>query len=528
MADNKVAEAYVEIGAKMDKLDKDLKKTEKKVEDSYAKAGKKAANALESPIVAAALKATAAFGGLELGVGAANVAIDALTGDIEGAADAVKRLPAGIGPFATQLETLLGTVTGIRAEIEAWERATKNLDQAQQMRLRNSITALQNEERALMTRLKIEQQIAILGAEGDEVARLTQQFNAQNRVNESKQAALDIQRELGKRMAETSADQTARADEISALDRQIKEQEELVSQREAWLQAKGNVFGVNEARLSSAKEGLAVLENERASLESLQKERNEELAILQKKAEMIRESIPLLDELGKAESKALEDAIARRKKEEEAEKKEQKEDEKRLHQDEVDRAESEVEAITNEAELATADDSFDRERKAADQRLAAREKRAMELQQTDQELAEQFRQQAERIHQAELADIELREREKAQREMDAHRKEQGRIRQERARELAVSFDERERAEEAFRREQERHRQEDMRMQRQIEGTEAITRQAGQARQLRPGDRGFGSTAGTKDFDRPQKVESKTLDEIKALLERQVVAGDAFA
>jgi len=121
MAENTVAaKLSVEVEARLGKLEQGLKKAEAKAKVS----GKKIEKAVNKSgagftgITAGAMKAVSIMGTLELAVGAANVGFDLMKGDVEGAAEAIKLLPAGIGPFAKQLETLLNNITGIADEIE--------------------------------------------------------------------------------------------------------------------------------------------------------------------------------------------------------------------------------------------------------------------------------------------------------------------------------------------------------------------------------------------------------------------------
>jgi hypothetical protein len=119
MAENVAAKLSIDVEARLDRLEKGMKQAEVKAR----KAAKKIEDASNkgspfSGIVDKALRAVAVMGTLELGVGAVNVGVKALSGNIEDAAAAVEQLPAGIGPFARQLKELLGTITGIGDEIE--------------------------------------------------------------------------------------------------------------------------------------------------------------------------------------------------------------------------------------------------------------------------------------------------------------------------------------------------------------------------------------------------------------------------
>lgn len=416
-------------------------KAGKKVEDEFAKSGKKAANVLESPIVAAALKATAAFGALELGVGGVNVAIDAMTGDIEGAAEAVKRLPAGIGPFATQLEGLLGTVTGLKAATEAWAAATESSLQALNAQLDAADRSIANSRSIYDQEIDTLKQIEALRLKGlddedEKLMRLEANAAAAKRVLDIERQIENLQQQNARQSAVGSQDATDRASRIA----EIKDELEGIDR--AFRQ---NPLLEIEFLAGPKQEKASALQVELSNLQKLQDLRSQELQGRRRKIEQLEELMQKVTELNVLEDKQVEKDI----------------------------------------------------QSANDSRIAESIKARTEAEQQVQDMMNKAREERQR-------------EDKAASDRIRHDQEQ------------------EKADEAMPRERERQQQEDMRMQLQIEGTEAIVRQAGQSRQLRPGDKGFGSTAGTKQFDRPQKIEAKVLDDIKAILERQVVAGDAFA
>lgn len=88
------------------------------------------------------LRVGAAMEGIRAGLSAIDVAAEAFSGDIQAAAEGLKKMPMGIGAVATTLETVLGKWTGISDEIEKNNRIaqmqagiyTKMADQAERLR----------------------------------------------------------------------------------------------------------------------------------------------------------------------------------------------------------------------------------------------------------------------------------------------------------------------------------------------------------------------------------------------------------
>jgi hypothetical protein len=107
----------VRIDARLDDLDKGLDKAEKAVKRTEKKINDTKMNPFGG-IVGAAAKAVAAMGAVELVLGSVDVVTKLIKGDTEGMLEVMRRLPAGIGPVVTVMESLLLTVTGIGDQVE--------------------------------------------------------------------------------------------------------------------------------------------------------------------------------------------------------------------------------------------------------------------------------------------------------------------------------------------------------------------------------------------------------------------------
>ena len=125
--EGEVAKLNIGVEAKLDKYQRNLKQAEAMAKKSAAKIEKTTNNINFGGLVGSALKATAAFGALELGLKGAEAIGSALTGNFEEAAGIIKTLPAGIGPFATVLESILGKVTGITAQTEKLKKEAEEI-----------------------------------------------------------------------------------------------------------------------------------------------------------------------------------------------------------------------------------------------------------------------------------------------------------------------------------------------------------------------------------------------------------------
>lgn len=113
-----VGRLNVVLEARLSKLEAGLKKAEQKTratQKNIEKAGEKI-NPFGG-ITGAAMKAVAVMGTVELAIKGLNGLSAAFRGEWEDAAEAIKQLPAGIGPVAQGLEGMLARVTGIGEQI---------------------------------------------------------------------------------------------------------------------------------------------------------------------------------------------------------------------------------------------------------------------------------------------------------------------------------------------------------------------------------------------------------------------------
>lgn len=121
-AEGEVGKLNISVGAKLDQLQKDLKKAE-------GMAKKTAKNIEKNKITigglaGTALKATAAFGTIELAMQSMNVASQAVQGNWEKAAEVIKKLPAGIGPAMAAIDVFIKDLLGINAAVEKIRKST--------------------------------------------------------------------------------------------------------------------------------------------------------------------------------------------------------------------------------------------------------------------------------------------------------------------------------------------------------------------------------------------------------------------
>ncbi len=320
-----VGDAYIDLRLKQDKLQADSAKTTQALRDQQTslqgvadkaeQAGQKSNVALGG-MVGLALKAVTVMGSVELALGAVNIAADLLGGNIEDAAAGIERLPAGIGPVARQLKDLLGTITGIKEQTEAWQRATENLEAANQRRFETSINALRAEEAALLNRLKIEQQIQLLGtADGDEAARLKARFDATNRLAEAENAIAEARRKAAEFALSGAGEASELQDRRRAAENRLKELRDELSTAEKRRGA-GDTVGKFRLEAENLREKIAAYEVELNSIKALQTERQRQIDSYQDEARRLEELIPLLKDLSEAEQRALEQSIEKRKTEE--------------------------------------------------------------------------------------------------------------------------------------------------------------------------------------------------------------------
>jgi len=160
MPEGEVGKLNIKLRAKLDELQKDLKKAEAMAKKS-GKVAEQSGKVSLGGMAGAAMKATAAFGGLELAVKGIDAISEAVSGNFEGAAEMIKTLPAGIGPFATALEGVLGKVTGISAAIAGIREETERIasQAADQLRERTATGAVFNAAQKRAEELRFETSI---------------------------------------------------------------------------------------------------------------------------------------------------------------------------------------------------------------------------------------------------------------------------------------------------------------------------------------------------------------------------------
>lgn len=335
-AANKAGKGYAVAGSEYEKYLEKVSESNKdakgsidkatKAVDKFGKRGKQAGQEVQvafGGIVGMALKAVATMGAVELGLGAVNTATKLFEGNIEGAAEAIKNLPAGIGPVARQLEELLGTLTGITKQTEMWERATANALQAQQKFFEIAKKRLSVEKEVYGQQLSLQQQLNIeltkaLGLiEGfdnsNEVSRQKTRQAAETRVANLVEQVKAERSALVELLADPDGSIQERNDRLSEIAKDIKKQEEEIRLFTGTIYEASRVesAGVDtpwgEVNFTiGAKERLAALKTERDGLERLNKARKEELELQQEKINGLQKNLEVAQELGKVEMENLE------------------------------------------------------------------------------------------------------------------------------------------------------------------------------------------------------------------------------
>lgn len=158
-----------------------------------------------------AVKVFAALGAVEAGLKLADAAAKVFTGDLKGATDALKTLPFGIGPALGALESFLGTITGINAEIAESQELLKELTE-QGSRL--------DQAAALLTKIVSER--GRIGKSPEEIAAINIREETELRVKALKdlgrtEREIGLARELGaKKLLEIERTQRKERDQAMA------------------------------------------------------------------------------------------------------------------------------------------------------------------------------------------------------------------------------------------------------------------------------------------------------------------------
>lgn len=117
MATGDVGKLSVDIEARLDKLEKNLKAALSKTKDAARKM-EQASKVDLTPVIQLA-NITRSFGAIEIGLGAIETVASLITGDFDRALATLKIMPLGIGPVVTKLESMLQVVLGTRKGLQA-------------------------------------------------------------------------------------------------------------------------------------------------------------------------------------------------------------------------------------------------------------------------------------------------------------------------------------------------------------------------------------------------------------------------
>jgi hypothetical protein len=270
-------------------------------------------------ITGAAAKAVAVMGTVELGLGVANVAASALTGNFEDAAESLKKLPAGIGPVATQLEGVLNLVTGIKDETDTLIRTTEMMNAAMSKRLSISSLRFKQEQQGLKDILSLRTQLLISQMEliglykdedvAKEIARKGLLSSLEGQIADilSEIDAVDV--ESGVFTASTSEDATKEVKNLSEATKKYKKQLKEIEKQESAIASHKEHMGLYPQRLvkdlEKMKEELARLKGLQGAAADLVKTREKELDIFKERKKELKEQLDVATELADMEMKAF-------------------------------------------------------------------------------------------------------------------------------------------------------------------------------------------------------------------------------
>lgn len=445
------AETVVAIGARLDELEKKLDQMDATVKDRVEKTNKESQINPFEGITEKALKALAVFGTIELGIGALNVASDAFSGNIEDAATALEQLPAGIGPVARQLRTLLGTMTGITDEIERSEALTARIVETQKLQLDNAVALAAARREGAAALEQVERQIALLRAEPGDRESLAVELDAAQRI-----VAIERQIAQAREQADQRATDPARAQRLAELEEERAKAVERIVSAEA---------EVDRRRQST---GVVGLEINIRSAEKLVAERQSELRTIEDTIAKNREQI----EADKERIVQLEALLDRVRELNETESEERGRVATEARTEAFDR---QVESLERRARLLREADEFGRQRLQAEFTF---EDVTGDLSQFGEGQAQAIRDAARDVLEAELAAIDERERALKEKEDKAEEARLDRIVKQKQKEQELRLRDETRQIDAVRDVTSRIREEQLRAAGDIEGAriESITRQ----------------------------------------------------
>ena len=164
MPEGEVAKLNIGVEAKLDKYGKNLKKAEKMAATSAKKIESHTSRVnFGGRLVESALRATTAMGTLEIAVKGVDAVGEALAGNFDKSAELIKQMPAGIGPLATAMESVLGKITGISAETEKILKATERIKANQSKRIKEFQQATSIRDEALKSASDLSFQAGLMG-----------------------------------------------------------------------------------------------------------------------------------------------------------------------------------------------------------------------------------------------------------------------------------------------------------------------------------------------------------------------------
>lgn len=262
----------------------------KKLGFTFETTGKKGEGAF-SGITGRALKAVAIMGTVELGLGLVNVGGKAFTGSIEDSAEAIKQLPAGIGPVARQIEEIADLFTGVKREAESINKTVQILNQNFFLSAELQGKAYGDAIDKAIYLLSLNEQIGRLRLGDDEESIKRQQTAAaaEERILQFKKQVADASKAQALAQAEFSDESQKTQATIDNLNKAIK--------------------GTN---LDNLKITYA---SQIKALETSTDLKRQGLVLDQKSLEELQAKLPLIEEINAREKQATEAAIAKDKKE---------------------------------------------------------------------------------------------------------------------------------------------------------------------------------------------------------------------
>jgi len=160
MAETEVGKLNIKVGAKVDQIQKDMKRIEAQTKKSAKKIEKTMEKSLNAPFgkfVDTAVKSLAVMGTLEFGLRGVQGITKAFRGDWEGAQESLDQLPFGVGAFNRTLRETALTVTGITEEMDKQIKRQETLKKQMKSIKAINVENLDLDRQIADTRFAIEQ-----------------------------------------------------------------------------------------------------------------------------------------------------------------------------------------------------------------------------------------------------------------------------------------------------------------------------------------------------------------------------------